>query len=144
MAAVEEGQRWFPSYESIITNGLTGRGGSSIQINYFAKLVLQAIGLDAFVVRGDSYPEPIPGSNCILMVNLRINTKDGGVYLVEVGGAYPILEPVPMNPKRLPYRTTQAVGFPYEFREIAPGWVGKFHLEGGIMGGKFVSLKLLV
>ncbi|CAL8109671.1 unnamed protein product [Orchesella dallaii] len=136
MAAVDPDQRWFPSESDIVSNGLAAKGGCCIHLNYFTKLVFQSIGLNSFVVRGDHYQAPIAGTHCLVMVSLE-GPKAHGVYMVEVGGAYPILEPIPMQ--RLPYRTLQAGGFPYEFREIAPGWIGKFHLGGGLMGGKFTD-----
>lgn len=138
MTAVEDGYRRFPSEKDLIDIGLTGNGGCCIQLNYFSMLVFKAIGLDSFVVRGDHYCAPIAGTHCMVMVTLR-TPEDHGTYMIEVGGGFPMLQPVPMDSHKLPFRVVEAAGFPYEFREIAPGWVGKFHLDGGLMGGKFVS-----
>ncbi|ODN01570.1 putative acetyltransferase YvcN [Orchesella cincta] len=136
MAAVDPDQRWFPSESDVVSIGLAGKGGCCIHLNYFTKLVFQSIGLNSFAVRGDHYQAPVAGTHCLVMVSLE-GPNAHGIYMVEVGGAYPILEPIPMQ--RLPYRTLQAGGFPYEFRLIAPGWIGKFHLGGGLMGGKFAD-----
>lgn len=138
MAAVPEGQRWFPSHEQLIENGLSGRGGCCVPLNYFTRLLFQSIGLDSFSVRGDHYCAPVAGTHCMTIVRLH-GPKEKGLYMVEVGGAFPMMEPVPMDSHKLPFKTLQAAGFPYEFREIAPGWIGKFHIGGGIMGGAFVS-----
>lgn len=127
---------WFPSEGDIVHTGLNGKGGCCMHLNYFTKLVFQAIGLETFVVRGDHYSAPVAGTHVLVMV--KIYRPEEGLYLVEVGGAFPILEPVPMDKKKLPYRTLQAGGFPYEFREIADGWIGKFHLKGGIIAGEYV------
>lgn len=139
MAAVDQEKRWFPYEEDLINVGLAGRGGCCIHLNYFSKLVLQALGLESFVVRGDHYTAVTAGTHCILFVKLHSPPDQVGTYMVEVGGAYPMLEPVSMDKEKLPIKMLQAAGFPYEFREFAPGWIGKFHLKGGILGGAYVS-----
>lgn len=139
MASVEEGHRWFPSEEEIANVGLSGKGGCCLHLNYFTKILFQAIGLDTYVVRGDHYCAPIAGTHCIVMVKLH-ERKFAGTYMIEVGGAYPMLEPVPMDKERLPFKTLQAGGFPYEFREMDNGWIGKYHIGGGVVSGEFVRI----
>ncbi len=139
MAAIPEEDRWFPSYDQLVETGLSGQVGCCLNLNYFTKLVFIAVGLESFNVRGDHYRAPVVGTHCITMVRLHVPHKDKGLYMVEVGGVFPMLEPVPMDTHKLPYRTLQAAGFPYEFREIGCGWIGKFHIGGGTMGGAFVS-----
>lgn len=138
MAAEEEEYRRFPSEQDIIDIGLSGQGGCCIHKNYFTMLVLKAVGMDSFVVRGDHYRAPVAGTHCIAMVKLHTQ-DDPEIYMIEVGGAFPMRQPIPMNSNRLPLIVVEAAGFPYEFRQMSSGWIGKFHLEGGLMGGKFVS-----
>jgi hypothetical protein len=70
------------------------------------------------------------------MVIVRVD--DENMYLVEVGGAFPILDPVPMQ--NLPFKILCAGGFPYEFRQLSDGWIGRYHIGGGLLGGKYVSI----
>lgn len=140
MVSVDEEKRWIPSETDLVNVGLAGRGGCCIHLNYFSKLVLQEIGLESFVGRGDLYSAMTAGTHCLLFVKLYSPAEQTGTYMVEVGDAYPLLEPICMDKEKLPYRTLQAAGFPYEYREFAPGWIGKFHLKGGLLGGAYVNL----
>jgi arylamine N-acetyltransferase len=134
MAAVDFDSRNQPSEADIISQGFSGKGGCCLHLNYFAKIVLRALGLDAYTIQGTHYKAPVEGTHCMVAVRLQ-NPND--VYLVEVGGAFPILEPMSMT--QLPVRITTAGGFPYEFREVSPGVVGRYHIGGGLLMGKFVS-----
>lgn len=132
LAAVEKPKRVRPTEEDIVTQGLTGVGGCCINLNFFTKILLVAVGLDAFAIQGTHNCAPVDGTHCMVLVRL----KDGSLYMVEVGGAFPILEPIPMQ--NLPFKILCAGGFPYEFRQISDTLVGRYHIGGGLLGGQYV------
>ena len=134
MAAIPKPERRHPSVEDIVQQGLKGIGGCCINLNWFAMLVFRGLGLRSFCIQGTHNQAPVAGTHCMVIVEVEDEK-----YLVEVGGAFPILEPVPMRAKNLPYEVLCAGGFPYEFRALEPaGTVGKFHIGGGLVSGKYV------
>lgn len=134
MSAVDPSSRRPPTEEEVISAGLSGKGGCCINFNYFAGLVLSAVGLDSFLIQSTHANAPVAGTHC--MLGVRLGPSGGSIYVVELGGAFPILEPVPMS--GLPFRITSAAGWPYEFREVEPGLVARFQLDGGLLTGKYV------
>jgi len=133
MAAVDFDSRKQPTVDDIIEKGLTGNGGCCIQLNFFTMLVLKALGLEAFAIQGTHFGAPVEGTHCMVVVKLSCDE----IYLVEVGGAFPILEPI--NMCKLPVRIMAAGGFPYEFRHVSPGIIGRYHIGGGLLSGAFVN-----
>jgi len=135
MAAVKKEKRAAPTEEDIITQGLSGIGGCCINLNFFTKILFKALGLDSHAIKGTHNFAPVEGTHCMVVVKLG----DGNVYMVEAGGAFPILDPVPMQ--NLPFRILSAGGFPYEFRQISDDLVARFHIGGGLLGGQYVDDK---
>jgi hypothetical protein len=117
----------------IISNGLSGNGGCCIEMNYFTKILFTTLGLDAFVIQGSYVGAHIKGTHCILVVRLSHDE----LYMVEMGGAYPLIEPIPLH--KLPLKTLTAGGYWYEFREISNGRFGRFSIGGGLYGGDYVG-----
>lgn len=134
MSATDPTCRRPPTPEEIITSALSGQGGCCINLNYFAHLVFSTLGLDSFLIQSTHANAPVAGTHC--MIGVKLGPGGASIYVVELGGAFPILEPIPMQ--GLPFRITSAAGWPYEFREIQPGTVARFQLDGGLLTGKYV------
>lgn len=132
MASIDKPLRKNPKEDELIKEGLSGIGGCCINLNYFAKVLFEALGMVAYAIQGTHNHAPVPGTHCMVVVKV----DNGDLYLVEVGGSFPILEPVPMQ--NLPFRILTAGGFPYEFRLTPEGLVGRYHLGGGLLQGKYV------
>lgn len=79
LAAVEPKERVAPTEEDIITQGLSGIGGCCINLNFFVKILFQALGLEAYAIKGTHNFAPVEGTHCMVVVKL----KDGNVYMVE-------------------------------------------------------------
>jgi hypothetical protein len=122
-----------PDIAYIISNGLSGIGGSCIALNYFAKILFTALGLDAFVIQGSYGMAHVKGTHCMVVVKL----SNDELYMVEVGGAYPILEPIALH--KIPYKMMTAGGYWFEFREISKGRFGRYNIGGGLYGGDYVG-----
>lgn len=133
MAIIDPEKRRRPTEEELIKQGLSGIGGCCLNLNFFTKILLQALGLDAFAIQGTHFMAPVDGTHCMCVVRLNNNE----MYMVEVGAGYPFLDVVPMH--KLPFRFT-AGGYINEFREISDGKIGRFQIGGGLYGGAYVSV----
>lgn len=133
MAIVDPDKRRRPTEEEIIHQGLSGIGGCCLNLNFFTKILMQALGLDAFAIQGTHFMAPVPGTHCMCIVRLNRNE----MYMVEVGAGYPFLDVIPMHD--LPFRFT-AGGYGNEFREMPDGKIGRFQIGGGLYGGPYVSI----
>ncbi|KAJ6634709.1 hypothetical protein Bhyg_13286 [Pseudolycoriella hygida] len=132
MAIVDPEKRRRPTEEELIAQGLSGIGGCCLNLNFFTKIVLQALGLNAFAVQGTHYLAPVEGTHCMCMVKLN----EDEMYMVEVGAGYPFLDVIPMQ--NLPFQFT-AGGYVNEFRQMADGKIGRFQIGGGLYGGSYVE-----
>jgi len=132
MSIIDTDKRHRPTEGELIHQGLSGIGGCCLNLNFFTKIVMQALGLDAFVIQGTHFMAPVLGTHCMCIV--RLNDKE--MYMVEVGAGYPFIDVIPMQ--NLPFRFT-AGGFVNEFREMSDGKIGRFQIGGGLYGGSYIE-----
>lgn len=133
MAMIDPEKRRRPTEKELIDQGLRGIGGCCLNLNFFTKIVLQSIGLDAFAIQGTHFMAAVDGTHCMCIVRLNENE----MYMIDVGAAYPFLDVIPMQ--NLPFRFT-AGGYVSEFRQMEDGKIGRFQIGGGLYGGAYVSI----
>ncbi|XP_046397308.1 uncharacterized protein LOC124164155 [Ischnura elegans] len=111
-------ERRIPTAEDVISMGMSLRGGICFHNNWFASILLRAIGYDLFTIVGIvnfapdfKYEHPM-----IVVTGLHDPddpNEENTLFLLDVGMGYPTPGCVPLH--RLPFEFPVTAGFEYRF-----------------------------
>ncbi|XP_071442752.1 uncharacterized protein [Hetaerina americana] len=144
-------ERRFPTIEEVIHFGLTLHGGVCIHNNWFAALLLKALGFDLFMITGLYAAVGNRTDSHIMSVVRGLQDPEdpdctNTLFLVDVGNGYPTPGAVPLH--RIPYNFPLTAGLEIRYdkigdrfyrmhragdpvkdpssQQLGDGWVGKF------------------
>lgn len=121
-------ERKVPTVPEILRDGLRLQGGVCFNLNVFAKLLLDALGYDTYLI-GGIYTACGRPNNHVAVVVRGLDPSvpyDQSLHLVEVGCGFPTFEAVPLH--RLP-QTYRQVGLEFQYR-IVDGRYVRLHRRG--------------
>lgn len=97
-------ERHVPTSSEICSNILALKGGVCIDLNYFMKILLQALDYDVCLLGGNYTADSMPFTH--IMVLVKSLESEGDKFLVDVGCGFPTFEVVPLE--KLPHTYVQS------------------------------------